>query len=68
MALLTAIEAAEILACNKRTLYHRHFRQAVGLRAIRLGGAIRFREEDVRAVLETQRERFDTDVDNDESA
>ena len=67
---MTAAEAASILGLKSTTVGDRRWRQRAGLRAFRIGGALRFREIDVLGLVEAgmehvpSKELHDNDEDN----
>lgn len=54
--LLSAPEAAAILRIASKTLYDRRWRAHWGLRGIRVGRLLRFRESDIERFLRRERE------------
>jgi predicted DNA-binding transcriptional regulator AlpA len=68
MALLTVRQAAERLTISSAVLYNRPFRAKLGLRGVKLGGALRFVEADVEMLIEDKKEDFGPRPNVDESA
>ena len=58
-ALLDKHQAARLLGLSAGTVASATWRRRTGLRAIRLGGMLRFQPQDVAALLERGREMFD---------
>lgn len=56
--LLTIAEVAKILALSPGTIRHRPFREKLGLHAVRIGGAIRFRKVDIDDFIERNTEHY----------
>ncbi len=56
--LLDTYEVARFLGLSSTTVASADWRQRVGLRAIKIGGAIRYLESDVVALLDRGRETF----------
>jgi hypothetical protein len=54
--LLDVFETARLLKVSPRTVYIRAWRQRFGLPAYRIGGVLRFREDDLEHVLNQLRE------------
>ena len=50
--LLTTKEVAHELRISPASLHHRSLRERLGLRAIRIGRLLRFRRQDVDAVIQ----------------
>jgi excisionase family DNA binding protein len=50
--LLKPEETAEQLGTTREVVYSPRWRSRVGLRAVRVGRSLRFREDDVRALIE----------------
>jgi len=50
-ALMTIEDVAAALRLSPRTLRARRYREQIGLRGVRIGRALRFREADVAAVI-----------------
>ena len=61
-ALLTLDELAHRLDVSSRRLRDRRWRARVGLKAIRVGGSLRFSAGDVSAWIKERRERFPGDA------
>lgn len=59
MLLLRPREVACMLKVSPNTLYKLEFRQRWNLPAVRVGHTIRFREEDVKRIIEQGLERFE---------
>ncbi len=55
-SVLTVKEAARFLRCSPRSLADPAWRQSVGLRAVRIGRAVRFLQSDLLIFLRGQRE------------
>jgi predicted DNA-binding transcriptional regulator AlpA len=53
---LTVPEVAKLLRVTPASLYARRFRTRLGLRPVRMGGRVRFLEEDVRGLLKRKRD------------
>ena len=51
-------EAAEILGVSHRTISDYRWRKRIGLRAVRVGGALRFLETDLMKLLHSRPETF----------
>jgi excisionase family DNA binding protein len=49
-------EAAEILGISPRTIADHRWRKRIGLRAVRVGGSLRFLETDLMKLLHSRRE------------
>lgn len=54
--LLSTLEAAAILRIASKTLYDRQWRVHWGLRGVRVGHLLRFRESDIERFLRRERE------------
>jgi hypothetical protein len=57
--LLDKYEAARLLGVAAGTVMNRQWRQRVGLEAIRVGGVLRFKPDDIAALQERGRETHD---------
>lgn len=53
---LTAVETADLLGLSPRTLYTKSWRERHGLRAQKIGRALRFRVSEVQRFLDVNRE------------
>lgn len=58
MDLITPEEAADIFRLKPSSLRDPRFRQRLGLRAVRIGGSLRFRKEDVERIVKEGLERL----------
>ena len=58
MALLTIKQTAARLLCSSGLLYNRPFRAKLGLRAVKIGAAVRFDERDIEEVIQRRKETF----------
>ena len=56
MVLYDANEAAKRLFCHPRVLRRKSYRDKIGLRMVRIGGRIRFRSDDIDALIERNTE------------
>jgi len=56
--LITAREAADRICCHPQSLYSKHYRKKIGLRGVKIGGSLRFFEQDVDHVIESGIEVF----------
>jgi excisionase family DNA binding protein len=54
----TSSQAAYVLGVARRTVEDWRWRRRVGLRAVRIGGALRFRESEITRLLDHGMERF----------
>jgi hypothetical protein len=55
-ALLTARQVAEALKISPRSVSDRRFRRRIGLQAVKVGGAVRFRASAVQGVMRPELE------------
>jgi Helix-turn-helix domain len=58
MRLLLIKEVSDMLRIQERVLYQARVREKIGLRAIKIGGRLRFLEEDVERLIEQGLENF----------
>ena len=58
MQLLDAPSAARLLSAKTACLYSKVWRMRVGLRAVRIGRSLRFREDDCRRLIDKGTERL----------
>ena len=59
MRLLLIKEVADMLRIQERVLYKSKVRERMGLPTIKIGGRLRFREDDVQRLISEGREVFD---------
>jgi predicted DNA-binding transcriptional regulator AlpA len=60
MKLLLLKEVADMLRIQERVLYKARVREQIGLRSIKIGGRLRFRQEDVERLITDSLEPFKT--------